>query len=286
MSEKKVEIKQVSYFDEHWYKIFLDDDKEDFYPSTTTKLSVIDKPGLLRWYSSLGEREARKRMNEAADRGSRIHHAAQTMAQGGCVVFNDLKHPVYDGEEMFNLKKKYHDLYVLEHQDEMLDVWKIKQFFSIVKPIILGCETIVYTTKYREAGTIDLVIKLKEDGVFEGINGKDKLELSKGIWICDYKTGNIYDEARMQLASYGYMLTERHEDTKKDFQGALILHTGSKTRTGIPGFSAVKITKEELAEDWKDYRHTAAMWERKNKNAMPRMLDFPSLLTLDNKEDK
>jgi len=278
-TEKIPEVKMIEFFDEHWYKVYLPDDKVDYYPSTTTKLSIIDKKGLLRWYASLGEREARKRMTEAADRGSRIHHAAQIMAMGGCVIYQPIQHPNYDGDELFKLKKQYHDLYILEHQDEMLDVWKIQKFFEKVNPLIIGTEIIVYSTKYREAGTIDLIIKIREDGVFEGIN-KEKLILEKGVYICDYKSGNLYDEARMQLSSYGEMFKERSE-LRNEFKGALIIHTGSKTRTGIPGLTVVKITNEEMKIDYTDYRHTAAMWERKNGiDKKPRLLEFPSLLVL------
>jgi len=281
MNEPK--IKLCEWFDEHFYKIYFPDDKVDYYPSTTTKLSIIDKPGLRRWYASLGEREAKKRMNDAADRGSRIHHAAQIMAMGGCVIYQPLQHPNYDGEELFKLKKKYHDLYLLERQDEMLDVWKIQKFFEKVNPLIIGAEIIVYSVKNREAGTIDLIFKIREDCEIEGINQKP-LILEKGVYICDYKTGNLYDEARMQLASYGEMFKERSE-LRNEFKGALIIHTGSKTRTGIAGLTVVKITNEEMKVDYADYRHTASVWDRKNKLAAPKLLDFPSFLVL-NKEEK
>jgi len=277
------EVKLISFFDEHFYKIYFPNGKIDYFPSTTTKLSIIDKPGLRRWYASLGEREAKKRANDAADRGSRIHHAAQVMAMGGCVIYQPIQRPNYNSEELLNLKKKYHDLYFLEHQDEMLDVWKIQKFFEKVNPLIIGTETIVYSVKNREAGTIDLVIKIKENCKIEGVN-KEPFELEKGIWICDYKTGNLYDEARMQLASYFEMFKEVSE-LRDQLKGALIIHTGSKSRIGIPGLNVIKLTPEELKIDYADYRHTAAIWERKNKLAMPKLFEFPSMLVL-NKEEK
>ena len=278
-NEKKVEIKLCEFFEEHWYRVCLSDYSTDYYPSVTTKLSIIDKPGLRRWYASLGEREARKRTTEAADKGSRIHHAAQIMAQGGAVIYQPIRHPNYDGEELFKLKKKYKDLYILEHQDEMLDVWKIKQFFAKVNPLIIGTEVIVYSVTNKEAGTIDLIFRIKEDCEIEGVN-KEPLKLEKGIYIGDYKSGNLYDEARMQVSTYGAMLVEMSAEYKREIKGALLIHTGSKSRTGIPGLEVIKLTLEEMREEYVDFRHTAAMWSRKNKLAMPKLLNFPGLLVL------
>ena len=37
-------------------------------------------------------------------------------------------------------------------------------------------------------------------------------------------------------------------------------------------------TREELLIDYEDYRHVAAIWERQNKNAMPKLLTFPNMV--------
>lgn len=283
--DKNVDIKMCSWFSEHWYKIQFEDGTIDYYPSATTKLSELGNKELLRWYGDVGTREAQKRMKEGGDKGSRIHHGAQIMVQGGAVIYNPMKHPNYTGEEISKMRKKYNEVYVLEDQAEMLDIWKIKKLFSILKCQIIGTEFIVYSIKNREAGTVDLALRFKEDGVYEGINSKP-IKIEAGIWLADYKTGNLYDKANMQLADYGEMYLEMSsKEIGELYKGALLIHTGSKTRTGIPGLALVLLDREQLKEDYSDFRHTAAMWARKNKNAAPRLLEFPALLTMEDTKE-
>ena len=69
----------------------------------------------------------------------------------------------------------------------------------------------------------------------------------------------MYDEARMQVSAYGAMLVEMSAEYKRELKGSLLIHTGSKSRTGIPGLEVVKLTLEEMREEYVDFRHTAAM---------------------------
>ena len=281
----KIEVKLCQYFDEHWYKITYEKDKKeivDYYPSTTTKLSVISKPGLTRWYGDIGTREALKRTKDTSDRGSRIHNAVEVFLKGGVVIYQPHYGPRivpnYSKEEIAEISKKYHGIVsILTEQDEMLDVWKVQKLFEILKPETFGIELIVWSHENREAGTIDMVLKLDE-GIYEGINRK-KLELAEGYYICDLKTGGIYDEAYMQLASYSAMFKERYP--KLEIMGGLIIHTGSSTKSGIPGLSLIYREKKAMIEDYRDFRAVAQMWERQNKNAMPRLLEFPSIIAND-----
>jgi len=275
---KEVKVRLCSWFDEHWYRVCLSNDKIEYYPSTTTKLSILDKPGLTRWYGDIGTREARKRTLDAGDRGSRLHNAFEKMTSGAAIVYQPLQHPNYDGSELAEIKKKYGEIVILEKQDEMLQVWKVQKLFQILNPIFLGREVIVYSEKYKEAGTIDIPLQLK-GGKYEGID-RNIIELEEGIYISDYKTGNLYDEAKMQIASYVQMFIERYPKRKKEVKGGLIIHTGAKNRTGIPGLSLIPIPMAEIKKDFADYRHVAAMWGRKHLNDMPRLLDFPSLIAM------
>ena len=68
--------KMISYFSEHWYQL-----DNEYYPSVTTILSIIDKPELRKWVGELGSREANFQMHEAQDKGKRIHHAWELYSQ-------------------------------------------------------------------------------------------------------------------------------------------------------------------------------------------------------------
>ena len=94
-----MEIKQVSYFDEHWYR-FETNSGVIFLPSVTTKLGVVNKSFLARWRGDIGNREADMRLFEGQERGSRLHRAFETFCKGGTVVFNPQRYPTYTKEEI------------------------------------------------------------------------------------------------------------------------------------------------------------------------------------------
>lgn len=273
-----MEIKQVSWFDDHFYKIDLvDGDKSEtrYLPSTTTKLGVVSKPQLARWRGDIGNREADIRMNDASRRGVRIHHACWTYSQGGAVIYNPFERPNYTKEELNEIVEKHNGLFiVLEDQGEMWDVYKFKTLIELLSPEILGAEKIVYSLKHSEAGQVDYVLKVKK-GEYE-INGV-KTDLEEGVYIADLKTGKVIDDcAFMQIADYASMW---HECGGEEPIGGLIIHTGATTKKGIAGLKVILRNKEEMIQDYEDFRHVSAVWERQNKNKQPKIFDFPSLIT-------
>ena len=266
------EVKLVSWFSEHWYKV-----DEKFYPSVTTKLGIIRKPFLEEWRGNLGNRECDLRLFEAGQRGTRIHHAWYTLTTGGCVIYNNWRRPTYTAEEIEALKEKYlNNVAVLQHQDEMMDAWKLQKFMEIVKPKVVASELVLYSDKHQEAGTVDNIFEIQE-GDYQ-INGRDGLHLQGGIYVADLKTGNVFsDDTYMQTAAYSAMYAERYGVS---VQGTLGLHTNAKTKKGIEGFATYLRTTEEMKEDYRQYRMVSDVWLAKNKTAAPRHLEFPSLLTL------
>lgn len=270
-------IKLCEYENAHWYKFEKEDGGIRYFPSITTKLGITRKPFLETWRGDIGNREADMRMFEASERGTRIHHAWYTLTTGGVVIYNSWKRPSYTKEEIAALDEQYAGrLVVVKYQDEMLDVWKLKQFMDIVKPEVIASELTVYSETNQEAGTIDNVFGIKA-GAY-AVNGRETLVLSDGIYIADLKTGHVFsDDAYLQTAAYANMYTEV---TGRSIVGTLGLHTGAKTKKGIEGFATYARNLEEMAEDYKAFREVAAVWNRKNKMTAPRHLEFPSLLTL------
>lgn len=275
---KNPEVKLIEYFNEHWYRITLEDGKTDYFPSTNTKLRVIGKPFIAKWRGDLGNREADLRMFEASERGIRIHHAWYTLTMGGVVIFNPWQRPNYSPEDIAKLQDDNSgNVAVIQYQDEMLDVWKLQRWVEIVKPKFLGSEMTVYSLKNREAGTLDNLVEIQE-GEYQ-VNGKTPIEFDGGIYVLDLKSGNnVDDDAYLQTADYGYMIEEM--DASKKIAGTIVLHTGSALKTGIEGLATLVHNREEMDKDYQDFRHAAALWERKNANAKPKVFEFPSLLTL------
>lgn len=267
----------VEWYSEHWYKI-VKDGATHWLPSVTTKLGIINKPGLSRWRGDIGNREADLRMYEAGQRGTRLHWARQVLLTGGAVIYDPWLHPVYTEQGIADLKAKYNgNVSILKTQDEMVQIVKLQRQLAILKPKVLGVEVKVYDLEFHDAGTIDGIYEI-EGGVYM-INGATPLKLEPGIYIEDFKSGNFLDDnVWLQLAPYARCWENM---TRKHVQGALITHTGAKTKKGIAGLATMFRDRETLLKrDYMDYRHAAALWERDHAEDQPEQFEFPSILTL------
>jgi hypothetical protein len=263
----------ASYRDEHWYKITKKE--QDFYiASVTTKLSVERIHAIEKWRGEIGNREADLKMYESQNRGKRIHHAMEIFLKGGVVLYNSWERPTYSEEDIKAMNADANGMVIVLHeQDEMLDVWKLQQFFDIVKPKILYSEKIVYSIEKDIAGTLDIAMEI-EAGSYP-VNGTKPLIIPKtGTYIADLKTGKVVeDKVWRQLAPYCYAFEEMGIGKPL---GALVLHTQGITRSGIPGLSVKFASKEELPAYLDDYFHLAAIWKRNNENAGPKIFSFPT----------
>ena len=279
---QKPEIEMVEWCDDHFYKVKYQNeygvDVQEYIPSVTTKLGAIAKPFLIQWYGDLGNREANIRKFEQADRGSRIHHAWYTYATGGVVIFNPPKKPNFTRQQADELFEQYKDnVCILQNQDEMLDMDKLKRWCDYIKPTFLGCEYTVCSLKNRDAGTVDNKI-YTEGGEFP-INGRTLITIPKGKYILDIKTGNyIGKEAEMQVSAY--FKCDEDMTNEDDLMGAIILHTGSKIKSGIEGLSTILMLRDDIEKQFKNYRLISQVWESNFGNLKPKVLQIPNLITL------
>lgn len=282
-------VKMVEWFDQHWYKLTLVNGKLEtrWIPSVTTKLGIVDKPFLPRWRGDIGNREADMRLFEAQERGTRIHHAWHIFCTGGTVVYNPWQHPNYTDEEIANLTREADgNIAVIKYQDEMLALTKLQRCVEILKPKMISSERQIYSLVNNDAGTMDNDWEIAE-GEYP-INGAKTLFIPGGRYVVDLKTGSVVDDnAFCQTAAYAKCAEEMEEAEGKSikYQGTLVLHTSASTRKGIEGFAALLRTKDQMEDDYKTYRITAELWERKNEGAAPRVFEFPSLIKLNGKGD-
>ena len=281
IKEKITEVKLISWYDDRFYKIrYVNDQKvdvEDYFPSVTTKLGALDKPFLKQWYGEVGIEYARSQMNQAADRGSRIHWAWNTFLTGGAVLYDPPKTPLYTPEEKSELYKRFENkVFVLSNQDEMYDFLKLKAFFDTVKPDKYSSEQVVYNIAHREAGTTDNVWTIALGKYV--INGKEPIELPFGQYVVDVKTGKqINDEHFMQVACYVKCCEAMGMG---EFSGAIIAHTSAQIKSGIEGFKAYYLSRAEIEQYYQDYRDIAKVWERQFGTRKPTIRQLPGYVSL------
>lgn len=265
----------VEFFDAHYYKVTAGGQTR-YIPSVTTKLGVVDKPFLARWRGDLGNREADMRAYEAAQRGTRIHWAYATALKGGAVVYDPWQKPVYTEEGLAVLRTAHKEVSILRTQEEMYAISKLAEQFKRLDPRVLGVEETVYDLEQGDAGTIDNILELREGDYF--IAGSKPLHLSGGIYINDLKTGSFLgDDVWLQLAPY----TIAYEKLRGvQCAGALVTHTGSSLKSGIPGLKTMFCSREMLDVYYKKYRNISNVWNDRHEGERPETFEFPSLVTL------
>lgn len=258
------------------YELTVIDDNI-FLPSSTTILGSAPKEWLGRWRGQVGNWEADRVMNEALDKGSRVHSAFAALINGTIILFNNPKAPAYTKEQILNIElDSKNGVMILSNQQEMLEVWRLQRFFDIVKPKIIGTEMTVLSEVYGYAGTTDHLWFINA-GEYD-LGDKEKFIIEKsGHYILDIKTGKE-DEYNYpeQLASYTVAI-EESGDYK--IEGAIILYSNSSKKKGIEGFKFEMITKEELEYHFKGFIFQYNIWLKK-ANKSPKVFDLPSLLKI------
>lgn len=140
------------------------------YRSVTNILKVISTgDGLLHWYGQHGFDGAQRLMKEAGERGSSVHQGIDMYLKG---------------------KIKDFDLLPLEIK---VRCETIKKWIDTIKPKVIDTERIVWSDRYRYAGTLDTLCMIKND-----------------YCIVDWKnTSGIYLTHFIQQAAYAKALKER-----------------------------------------------------------------------------
>ena len=148
---------------------------DKLYPSVTTVLSVIRKPGLERWRGNLGNDEADRIMYEAGNLGSTIHDICQQINNNQPYIALD------------------------EQQGLMANAYQA-WFNSTVKEVVAVEEAIV-SSIYCYAGRLDLLAVLKGDRL------PTLIDIKTG--------NSIYADVPLQLAAYKNALAENGQKAKR-----------------------------------------------------------------------
>ena len=158
------------------FRFYAVEDKH--FPSITTVLGAIPKPGLIAWRKNVGEEAAKWEMNRAARRGSATHTLVEQYLKGETPAIRDVL-PL----GMFRLLKPY-----LDQVDN-----------------IHALEKIMYSKKLTVAGQVDCIAEY--NGKLSVIDFKtaNKNELIVGMRII------IFNVLLMQLCMKSYLV---HQSNK------------------------------------------------------------------------
>lgn len=227
----------VDFADLRWY---VDHETGEWFPSATTYLEAYPKgPGLVKFWKENGA-EADRIMEEAADRGSRVHRMTELYDLGHAVTIYD----GLDGRPFAEMEWAMFERYVDFSERHVRDVQLIEERM-VDRDLKVG-------------GTLDRLLVL-EDG---------------SRILVDIKTGNgIYTSHWLQQSAYLKMLHRRGygEDIEV---GILWLNarTRGEGRGGAiqgKGWQLVK-PPESMEHYFLLFRMVQKLWWQEHKGAAPR----------------
>ena len=128
------------------------------YPSITSILGSIPKPGIEEWRKKVGEEEAQRIMKESSELGTQVHNLCE--------------------QYLYNIPLKH------DYPDEAVSVFNRLRFILSNVDNITGLELPLYSDELRVAGTTDCVAEY--NGVLSVIDFKTSRKAKREGWIEDY----------------------------------------------------------------------------------------------------
>ena len=213
----------------HWYKV-----GKGYYPSVTQILtSFPQSPFLTKWVADHGWEESQAIKTEAGEKGTQVHNAVERLLKGA----------------------------ELDQQNYSLpEWWKLNTFWSWYKeykPEVVQTELMVFSRKYKYAGTIDCVYKTKD-----------------GLTLIDFKTsGSIYDHFPLQVAGYAQAYEEMFD--QHIYQTA-ILQLGAKNKNGYRF-----VIQDNWKENVKPFLAVKKIFDYQyGKGYVPQIMNLPNMIKL------
>lgn len=237
-------MKQITFPDSRFYQV-----DSDFYPSVTSILTYWPKPpAFYKWLKDVG-RNADIIMREAGQEGTKTHQIVEDL-----LTFKEIQ---YTGP-------KSSSAYLSAH--------KFSQFWDQAKPKLLHTEVGAKHDTYQYAGTVDLIVKVKDE-----------------IWLLDIKSSNnIHESYYGQLMAYKKAIEDDEETykhiTKIDKVGILWLSAKTRSISKKPdiyqgeGWKLLFVENEELY--WQGFLNAYFFYKMYNPEPKPKVLTLPETLKL------
>lgn len=229
-------LDRVEFLDERFYRFSNPETGElSYYPSSTTILKSFPMDyGLVQWFKDVGN-EAERIANRASESGSKVHNEISRLLAGEEIIWDDKR---------FNL-------------EEWQGLNRFLEFYEEYKPTTIFNERIVFSHKYKYAGTIDYLCKIGEE-----------------TWLIDFKFSNaIHTSYMLQLASYKNAI---QEELGIQVDKMAILQLKSKTKKGWK----LEEPKDDYEKLFTIFRKTQDLFLFTNPNCVPKNLEYPNKLSL------
>lgn len=291
---------RVEYFDDRFYKIILPLDThpdwlknipsnlievtvngiEIFLTSVTTYLGkVINKEFLGRWRGDVGNRRADEIIDKALNKGSIIHNCIDRLCSGTDIIYQNLKTQNISNKEIKEYTKKTRRPVLLIHeQEQMIQVARFQKLINILKPEILSAEQTVFSLQHAYAGTLDQVWNLA-GGSYNINSSRTKTDITGGLKIIDFKTGNNYDEAGTCLQLSAYYMAHHLKD---QITGAIGVHLNSDNKTGVDGVKLYIYDIEQLKYYFEQFQTYQKIFNYSNP-VRPKRFEIPLIISMSNK---
>lgn len=163
------------------------------YPSVTTILDIINKPGLMYYYGKHGTQKAMTLANKSRIIGNRLHKYIEKDCAGNAKPYYEL----LKSKGKLSPEKKHG-----QKLQDMINQYLIFKTVYQFEPH--SAEQTVYSRLHKYAGTIDSIGTV----VYKGL---------KLLVILDWKSsGKVYDEYLLQVVAYLYAYKEMHPEALID----------------------------------------------------------------------
>lgn len=251
---------QVTLKDYRWYFVDEDDGSKLAYKSVTFVQKVAYKDqGYYHWLAKQGDFEkSRKVMEDAGERGSRVHDAIETVLKTGKIAYdyipNGYSNPLTPEE--------------LQH------VMSFVNWANVFQPIVVSIEDTCLDHDLHVAGTRDLKCVI-DAGRLDGFKAASK-ELPKpnGEQLnctVDWKTSaNIYEDHKQQVALYG--------QTDPENDRVIVVKLNARNKWGFQMWIG---GPEEQAEYYERFKHTHDVFLDVFGDVDPQVFYIPEEIKLD-----
>ena len=196
------------------------------YPSVTTILDVLNKPGLMYYYGKHGTKKASLISRMAATLGNRIHKYIELDRNGnGDKYLERLRKEGKYKRKLWRLVNQY------------------ERFKANYKYIPMKVEKTIYSKKHKYAGTLDGL------GTITRIKKIKPRLLKTNLIVADWKSsGKIYPEYILQVVAYYFAVKEMHPGIK--LSGICIVSYNKEEDYGEPDIKLI-LNKKKLRKIFK-----------------------------------
>ena len=214
----------------------------EYAPSVTYMLSSAYPSGyaLSQWRGDVGNKRADEIMDEAAEDGTYVHNAIESILKGETV----------HTEHILNNFRQPRALKILKCLKSFME------WHDTYQPKVISTEYVVFDSKLKLAGTIDCKCKLNIDDY-------------KATYVIDWKTSkSIHTQHKVQLSLY------QHMDGAKQ---SAIVHLGNTTKAG---YSFLPIKQDDQKKFLSQGKQANKLFQELYPNSKPSTGVFPEVFKI------